>query len=136
MSICILIVDDCDISRFVAKSLILNVEPNAKILEAYDGQEALDILQETDSLPHITFLDLNMPGMDGFTFLEENQRAAILDENIVVLSSSRRPDDIRRCKGFNSVADYISKPLSEKSITSTIHALLPESLGHSVLSPS
>jgi CheY-like chemotaxis protein len=126
MSICILIVDDCDISRFVAKSLIQNVQSDAIILEAYDGQEAIDLLKSLDTLPHITLLDLNMPGMDGFTFLEENKQESILDKNIVILSSSSRNDDIAKCKEFNSVADYMTKPLSENDIAGLIGALAPE----------
>lgn len=128
MPICILIIDDCNISRFVAKSLISSICPNAKILEAYDGQEAIDLLTSEDDLPHITILDLNMPGMDGFSFLEVNQKAAILEKNIVVLSSSKRPDDIQKCKEFNSVVDYITKPLDQQSITTMINSLLPQKM--------
>ncbi len=135
MSICILIVDDCDISRFVAKSLIQNVQSDAIILEAYDGQEAIDLLKSLDTLPHITLLDLNMPGMDGFTFLEENKQESILDKNIVILSSSSRNDDIAKCKEFNSVADYITKPLSENDIAGLIGALAPEACRSKQVAP-
>ncbi len=70
-----------------------------------------------DVFPDVIFLDLNMPGKDGFAFLDEFE--SLPDEvktkvRVVVLSSSISPEDINRASTNPRVLKYINKPLSEK----------------------
>ena len=82
--------------------------------------------QNPDLLPDILFLDLFMPIMDGWQFLEEflsvkpNLAKPIL---IYVVSSSIYPEDISKAKSYSDVFDYIIKPITKKIFTDLIETL-------------
>ncbi|HEY5825615.1 MAG TPA: response regulator, partial [Cyclobacteriaceae bacterium] len=81
--------------------------------------EALDYLNGGHELPEIIFLDLNMPVMDGFEFLERYvtlPEKIIQSSKIVVLTSSSSTADRERAIGFHNVIDFASKPLSAQSL--------------------
>ena len=96
---------------------------------ATNGQEALDFVQEqsdTPQYPEVIFLDLNMPVMDGFEFLErfeKIQQKAKQRIPIYILTSSNYFKDFERAKDF-SVTGYIIKPLTEKKIMGALEETL------------
>jgi CheY-like chemotaxis protein len=70
------------------------------------------------SLPDIVLLDLNMPILDGFGFLEEFKRLDLANHDqvqIIVVSSSENPEDIKRAKNLGA-SRYIAKPLLEETL--------------------
>ena len=73
---CILVVDDNEGDQFLAEHLIKKYLPDTQQLKAYDGEEALRVIAESDVKPDIILLDINMPGMDGFEFLEAYNQLA------------------------------------------------------------
>ena len=78
---------------------------------------------DSDAIPDIIFLDLNMPGKDGFAFLtdfENFSEAVKVKCKIVVLSSSISPDDINRASTNPYVIKYVNKPLSEKYLSAIV----------------
>ncbi|MCK0160670.1 response regulator [Muricauda sp. F6463D] len=95
-----------------------------------DGAEALEHIianQNTpDALPDIIFLDINMPVMDGFQFMEEFvDLLPKLKKTIKVylVSSSIDPKDIKKAKRINAISDYLVKPLKANDIKEILSQL-------------
>lgn len=116
----ICIVDDDDIYKFaLTRSVESLLEGNQVSLFA-NGEDTLDhiIANKNDitALPDIILLDIDMPVMDGFQFLEEYEKiedSLAKKITIYMVSSSVDPEDVIKAKSFETVTDYISKPLNE-----------------------
>ncbi|MEQ8532184.1 MAG: response regulator, partial [Imperialibacter sp.] len=70
-------------------------------------------------LPQIIFLDIDMPLMDGFQFLDEFEKFRVETKdicNIVMLTSSINPQDVNKSKKYNYVKKYINKPLTQDTL--------------------
>jgi CheY-like chemotaxis protein len=113
---CILLVDDDHEDNFFHEIIIKKMNITNSIQVARNGLEALDFLKkENQVIPELIFLDVNMPKMNGWEFLEEyrhlnaNQKAKI---TIVMLTTSANPDDIKKAEEIADVHGYRSKPLS------------------------
>lgn len=115
------IIDDDNLYLKIVSRIIESKDFCKDIVIFKNGKEAIDhfgqVAQqpETTRLPDVIFLDLNMPVMDGWEFLEEFLK--INEEvrkriTLYVVSSSIDPRDISRAKAFDSVEDYLVKPLS------------------------
>jgi len=113
------IIDDDDIYQYGVKKTLSKAQLVERIVTFSDGQEALDFfaanLDNPDELPDLVFLDLNMPIIDGWQFLEHYSK--LRDKinkkiTIFVTSSSRNPDDLMRAKNIDEVCDYIVKPFT------------------------
>ncbi len=80
---------------------------------AKDGLEYLKRIQNKNELPDYILLDLYMPGMDGFRFLEDFERNRDLKDSveIYVCTSSRKKDDRNRVMKYPFVSAYLEKPL-------------------------
>ncbi len=107
----ILLVDDNETDQFVHEAVIEQFDPDIEILKAYDGQEALDILSDSDQQPNIILLDINMPGMNGFEFLEEYSQDPNTSIVIAMISSSEQRSDQERALAYDCVSNYFVKPL-------------------------
>ncbi len=120
----VMLVDDDDICNFVTKEIVDDLGIAREVCVAMNGQQALDIINERALnasengffKPLLIFLDINMPVMDGFEFLDEFET---LDETlresiyIVMLTSSTDDDDIKKAK-LHTISGYIPKPLTEE----------------------
>ena len=120
----VLIVDDSEIDQLNAAYAFEDYDPSIELLKAYDGSEALDILESVDTLPDLIFLDINMPGMDGHEFLEEYDKRGGIKAVVVMLTSSDQTADRSKCEGYDFVKDYAVKPL-EPSYVATLVENLP-----------
>jgi CheY-like chemotaxis protein len=117
----VFLVDDDKLFVFLTKKTIEATNFEGDIREFGDGREAIDYLKEVagspELLPDIIFLDLSMPIMDGWEFLEEY---LLLEPSIkkkitlYICSSSISPHDIERAKNIGAVADFIIKPISKE----------------------
>ena len=112
----ILLVDDDETSNFLNELLIKGMDIVEEVSIASNGQEALSYLEnERGSFPQLIFLDLNMPVMDGFEFLEAFEKAHTTKVPVFILTSSNNFKDYERAKQFD-VAGYLIKPLTEEKI--------------------
>lgn len=119
----ILLVDDDEINNFISIKLIKKALANAEISACLNGKIAIDELTELqktdpDKLPDFILLDINMPIMNGWEFLDEYKRLNI-DSNktqIFIISSSVFSNDISKARSYPLVKNFISKPLSVEKI--------------------
>lgn len=114
------LIDDDFIHQFGMKRMIQRYYPSTQILEFYSGLEAINFFKnnpDKSALPEIIFLDINMPIMNGWEFLEEfgKLRSSLKKKiDIYLLSSSTDKEDIDRAKSNSLVIDYIVKPLTSE----------------------
>ena len=117
----ILVVDDNEADQFLSEFAIQQYDENIVINKAYDGQEALNFLEACDRQPELVLLDINMPGMNGFGFLEQYHQRFSEDASItVMLTSSIREDDYNRCTAYPYVKKVVAKPLNVDVIADCI----------------
>ena len=119
---CILLIDDDPASNYLARILIEEIDPCIQVCTSRNGQEALAFLDGclvTGNCPDLVLLDLNMPGMDGFAFLEALQASHNPPRQIFILTSSYYHRDIERASRYKT-AGYIVKPISEEELRKII----------------
>jgi len=113
-----LVVDDDIIVHLYYEGTLKELGARAHVLKAYDGQEALEMLiDKAAPIPAVIFLDITMPGLDGYGFLEAFHKAYPDSETtIVMVSSSRLEQDKQRCKAYKFVKEFITKPPQAEDI--------------------
>ena len=119
----IMLVDDDDTTNFVNKRLLTKLGVAREILVKKNGAEALEYLQKSAqegvAYPDLIFLDIKMPVMDGFSFLDEYHALNLTQDGsmiILMLTSSASFYDLERLKGYTSVKKHFSKALTESDI--------------------
>ncbi|MEZ7496866.1 response regulator [Leeuwenhoekiella aequorea] len=122
------IVDDDPIFVFGIKKMMKLIEFCENFLVFANGQEALDsltaIINKGGDIPQLILLDLNMPVMDGWEFLEEFTKTNPPKEiTIYILTSSIDPRDLKRAKQFNRVSNYVIKPITIENLESIKNSL-------------
>jgi CheY-like chemotaxis protein len=127
MSIKLFVIDDDEIIHFLVKRNLKPVIDNIEVNYFFNGEDAIIYLTksiQSDNLPHIILLDLNMPILDGWEFLHHFSR---LDPKIkskitvIILTSSLNPDDILKAQNLKDVSGFISKPISEQNLLQLIN---------------
>jgi CheY-like chemotaxis protein len=109
----ILVVDDDDVTAETVRRSLRKVGSDFLVVEAADGQEGLDILkgrsEKRVSRPYITLLDLNMPRMNGFEFLEAVRADPVLASSVIFVLSTSDSDADRTRAYKDQVAGYMLK---------------------------
>lgn len=120
----ILLVDDNASLNMVNIRYIERLEIAQQVAEVRNGQEAIDFVLHQNKyangnptfVPEVIILDLNMPIMDGFEFLEKYQDLVpdLQQSRIIVLSSSNRLEEKEKALEFDAVEDYWVKPITKE----------------------
>jgi response regulator RpfG family c-di-GMP phosphodiesterase len=127
VSVCL--IDDDQIYTFGFKTLIKLKGLNSQMTHFSDGSKAIAWLKNSlnrDNLPDVIFLDINMPLMDGWEFMQEfAEIKPQLGKKIAIymLSSSIDLNDIYRARKIADVEDYIFKPINGYQLSEIINAL-------------
>jgi CheY-like chemotaxis protein len=120
----VLLVEDDPITILVCDRIMKMNSFAGKVKSCENGKFALEYLKEvlvndSEQAPEIIFLDINMPVMNGWDFLEEYEKIKTSlpqPPRIFILSSTVDPEDYKRAKSYTSVEDFISKPLSKENL--------------------
>lgn len=119
----IFLIDDDPVFVYLTKKIICSVNGACNIREFADGELAIDQLRDicgdSDLLPDIIFVDLSMPVMDGWEFLNEYDR--LWPElrkpiELFIVSSSISPQEVERSKAYRAVTDFLIKPVAKGKI--------------------
>ncbi|MEY3343235.1 MAG: hypothetical protein RL090_919 [Bacteroidota bacterium] len=115
----ILLIDDDQIFNFISSEMILETDPDTRIITYLSSPEALqylkDLLDQEQPLPDILFLDIRMPEMTGFELLDKLLQAypieAIKKMRIFMLTSSLDENDNQKAADNPLIEGYLGKPL-------------------------
>jgi two-component system, NarL family, nitrate/nitrite response regulator NarL len=115
------LIDDSDIDLFIQRRFLEVYNFSNELLLYKSAEEALGWLKNNngEAAPDIIFLDLNMPEIDGFSFLKnfkELPEKIKLKSKIVVLTSSNSSKDREQAFSFKNVIQFITKPLKQTDI--------------------
>lgn len=133
---CILLVDDDEPTNFLNKMILEDVNCAETVEVAESGQSALRYLENASengnpSSPDLIFLDINMPAMNGWEFLEQYSH---LDQSrkanvvIVMLTTSLNPDDRAKAGKIPDVSGFETKPLTPEKLQSIIKKYFPQTV--------
>lgn len=124
------LIDDDEIYQYGFKRTVEKSKFAKKVLVFSDGEQAMhfmiDNIANSQELPDVIFLDINMPIMNGFEFMEEYVKLKPKvgkKITIYMVSSSIDPTDIARAKEIGELTDYIIKPVNESKLKEIIASL-------------
>ena len=126
----IFLIDDDGLVNFLNQEIIKDAYPDKNVQSFESATDALELLKKLSnspdsSLPQLIFLDINMPVMDGWEFLEaflQLPQNLIQDCKVVMHTSSIDPRDVEKAKTFSSVTDYITKPLTVQALSKILQS--------------
>lgn len=114
----VLIIDDDEINNFVCEKVIKTSGMVNEVKSVKSGQEGLNYLegQSAQAIPDVILLDINMPFMDGWEFMEK-MRTMLGDDHqnfpiVAILSSSVYEADAEKAYNYPGIQEYITKPLT------------------------
>ncbi|WMN10744.1 response regulator [Marivirga salinae] len=129
----VLLVDDDEATNYLNKMIIEERGCAEEIIIVENGLEALKFLTNKRNgkfpQPDLIFLDINMPLMDGWEFLEEykkleeNQKSKVI---IVMLTTSINPDDKEKAHNHQEIQNYENKPLDEQKLERVLKEYFPD----------
>ena len=113
-----MIVDDNELDSFVLKNILSANGFTAESLLMPDGRSALNYLKDNsaEKLPRVIFLDIMMPGMDGFEFLDQFEKLPqeVRDKcRIILISTSESFKDLNRANKNRFVYRFLNKPITD-----------------------
>ncbi|WP_026969840.1 response regulator [Algoriphagus terrigena] len=126
---CVLLIDDDEATNFYHTIILEEESTGVHIQSVKSAEEGLDFLLSKGDYaelpqPGIIFLDIHMPGMNGWDFLVKYDELSqeILDRSIVVmLSTSNNPDDIERAAQIPVVKEFVNKPLTSEAFWKVVN---------------
>ncbi|HEY4207129.1 MAG TPA: response regulator [Puia sp.] len=124
------IIDDDQVYQLVMKRAIEQSGKVKDVLQFYDGEEAINYFKEKqqspEALPELILLDINMPYMDGWQFLDEFIKIPFKDNYkriIYIVSSSSTTEDLNKAKEYEAVSGYHVKPITKEMVDQMMQSL-------------
>ncbi|PKV75143.1 response regulator [Pontibacter ramchanderi] len=117
----ILLIDDDSVTNFLHRSLIKDLNRGFEIVTCENGKTGLEFLERAlavNAVPYAIFVDLNMPVVDGFKFLEyyeKNNYPTLYPSLVTVLTTSNNPRDLEKLDAIDFVT-YMGKPLTKQRL--------------------
>jgi CheY-like chemotaxis protein len=122
--ITLLIIDDDEDDRQFFLEVVAQINPTIIFTESHNGQEVLHTLDNTITLPDVIFLDLNMPRLNGFYWLQQlkkNDRTSAIP--VIIYTTSKQKEDMEAAKRLGA-EHYIIKPNSTEDLIKEIEFVL------------
>lgn len=124
----LLVIDDDDINIFIISKIVEKTGYDVEIVAKHNGQLAIDYIKELvanhQPLPQLVLIDINMPILNGWEFIEAFEALNLEANNdMYMLSSSVYENDIEKAKSYKSVKGFISKPLSIDRLKELLSAI-------------
>lgn len=124
----IYLIDDDKVFNFLNETLIRKVKGDSFHIKAFDNaRSALNdirecLAQDNANIPDKIFLDINMPEMDGWEFLDELNDIPLKGHrcDVIMLTSSVSPLDIAKSRTYSCVKEFVSKPISEEKLNEVL----------------
>lgn len=130
----ILLVDDNEADNYLHKLVIAEAGVTKKVVEQPDGKSALDYLikEDENAQPELIFLDINMPRMNGWEFLEAYEQLSLTKRKgtivVIMLTTSIFPKDRERAEQLPNFSGFLNKPLTEEDLLKVIQKHFPDRL--------
>ncbi len=131
----ILLIDDNIHDNYIHTFVIRNYDPSIEVQSVTSGEDAIEYFkksrqkEENHPYPDLVFLDINMPGMNGFEFLEKAREIDLFDHLttriVIMLTSSLNPADVHKAKDSfdNEIIEFKNKPLTVEMLKAIIDEL-------------
>ena len=125
----IMLIDDYESDLLFTRLMLERCDQHYEVVEYDSAQEALQYLQSHPGHGiSVILLDINMPGMNGFEFLQAYEMLAATKQAeavVVMLTSSPDPRDRARAESFGSVRGYITKPIDKATASGLVKLIGP-----------
>lgn len=120
---CVLLIDDDQPTNFLHEYVLNKTGCTERIVAKQSGKAALEFLRSVEDgehpQPDLIFLDINMPAMNGWEFLIEYEKLAVVQKGrimVVMLTTSLNPDDSDNAKKKEYINGFLNKPLTVEMI--------------------
>ncbi len=111
----LMLIDDDKLSALIASKMLERATGKFDVSVYYTAISALEALKNSQELPDAILLDINMPQIDGWTFLEYLNKMDIFMD-VIMLTASVYEDDMQKAKEYPQVKGFFQKPLSKEKI--------------------